>query len=101
MLFLGAEAHHVLDACAVVPTAIEDHDFAGRREVLHLALKIHLALFAIGWRGKATMRNTRGLTRSVMARMVPPFPAASRPSKTTITRRPLYLTQSCSLASSA
>src|SRR5215472_3730864 len=50
--------------------------------------------------GSATRRNTRGLTRSVIARIVPPFPAASRPSKTTITRRPLYLTQSWSLQSS-
>ena len=34
MLLLGAEAHHVFHAGAVVPAAIEDHDFAGRREVL-------------------------------------------------------------------
>ena len=50
--------------------------------------------------GSATNRKTRGLTRSVMALMVPPLPAASRPSKTMITRRPLYLTHSCSLHSS-
>ena len=42
--------------------------------------------------GSATTRNTRGLTRSVMARIVPPLPAASRPSKTTITRSPLCFT---------
>ena len=42
--------------------------------------------------GSATKRNTRGLTRSVSARIVPPFPAASRPSKTTMTRSPLNLT---------
>jgi hypothetical protein len=54
-----------------------------------------------GGAGRATRRNTQGLTRPVFARMVPPFPAASRPSKTTITRSPLYLTQSCSLHSSA
>src|SRR6201986_5107376 len=46
--------------------------------------------------GKATTRNTRGLTRSVSALIVPPLPAASRPSNTMTTRRPLYLTQSCS-----
>src|SRR5277367_5116044 len=51
--------------------------------------------------GRATTRKTRGLTRSVIARIVPPLPAASRPSKTTITRKPLYLTHSCSLQSSA
>ena len=28
-----AEAHHPLDARAVVPAAVEDHDLAGRREV--------------------------------------------------------------------
>ena len=36
--------------------------------------------------GSATSRNTRGLTRSVMALIVPPLPAASRPSHTTMTR---------------
>src|SRR5262249_48430014 len=46
--------------------------------------------------GSATTRNTRGLTRSVMALIVPPLPAASRPSKIRTTRRPLCLTQSCS-----
>ena len=32
--------------------------------------------------GRATTRNVRGLTRSVIALMVPPLPAVSRPSKT-------------------
>src|SRR5215472_10168359 len=50
--------------------------------------------------GSATRRNTRGLTRSVMAFIVPPLPAASRPSKIMIARRPLYFTHSCSLQSS-
>jgi hypothetical protein len=45
--------------------------------------------------GSATTRKVRGLTRSVMDRMVPPLPAASRPSKTTMIRSPLALTQSC------
>src|SRR5579864_2072350 len=49
--------------------------------------------------GRATTRNTRGLTRSVIALMVPPFPAPSRPSNTRMMRRPLYLTQSWSLQS--
>src|SRR5215510_2833806 len=44
----------------------------------------------------ATTRKTRGLTRSVRALITPPLPAASRPSKTTITRRPLALTHSWS-----
>src|SRR4051812_16260985 len=46
--------------------------------------------------GSATTRNTRGLTRSVIALIVPPFPAASRPSKITMTRRPLAFTHSWS-----
>src|SRR5579862_5525063 len=50
--------------------------------------------------GNATTRNTRGLTRSVMALMVPPLPAASRPSNTTTTRSPSRLTQSCKAHSS-
>ena len=32
--------------------------------------------------GSATTRNTRGLTRSVIALIVPPLPAPSRPSNT-------------------
>src|SRR4051812_12400028 len=49
--------------------------------------------------GSATTRKTRGLTRSVMALIVPPLPAPSRPSNTRMTRRPLYFTQSWSLQS--
>ena len=52
MLFLGAEAHHVLDARAVVPTAVEDHDFARGRKMLHVALDVHLRLLAVGRRGQ-------------------------------------------------
>jgi hypothetical protein len=33
--------------------------------------------------GRATTRKTRGLTRSVIRLIVPPFPAVSRPSNTT------------------
>src|SRR5690242_217001 len=51
--------------------------------------------------GSATMRNTRGLTRSVIALMTPPFPAVSRPSKTTTIFKPLCCTHSCSFTSSA
>src|SRR5262249_46767143 len=50
--------------------------------------------------GSATTRNTRGLTLSVIALIVPPLPAPSRPSKTTQTLSPLCLTHSCSLTSS-
>src|SRR6516225_7307291 len=44
--------------------------------------------------GSAATRNTRGLTRSVIALIAPPLPAASRPSKTTTTRSPFSRIQS-------
>jgi hypothetical protein len=50
--------------------------------------------------GSAMTRNTRGLTRSVIALMVPPLPAPSRPSNTTQTLSPLCCTQSWSFTSS-
>src|SRR6516225_5655931 len=45
--------------------------------------------------GRATTRNTRGLTRSVIRLIVPPFPAVSRPSNTTQILAPVALTHSC------
>ena len=45
-------------------------------------------------------RTTRGLVRSTMRLMVPPFPAASRPSKRTQMRKSVWTTHSCSLTSS-
>src|SRR5579864_4516889 len=42
----------------------------------------------------------RGLTGSMMRLMMPPFPAASRPSKMITMRALVALTQSCSLTSS-
>src|SRR5262249_31462197 len=51
--------------------------------------------------GSAMTRNTRGLTRSVIALIVPPFPAPSRPSNTMQTLSPLCSTQSWSFTSSA
>jgi hypothetical protein len=51
--------------------------------------------------GSATTLNTRGLTRSVIALMVPPFPAASRPSRTTTILCPVAFTHSWRWHSSA
>ena len=51
-LLLGAEAHHPLDAGAVVPAAVEDHDLAGGRQVRQVALDVHLRLLALGRRGQ-------------------------------------------------
>ena len=50
VLLLRAKAHHVFDAEAVIPTAVEDDDLARRREVRHVTLHIHLRLLAIGRR---------------------------------------------------
>src|SRR5260221_14523841 len=45
--------------------------------------------------GRATTRTTRGLTFSLRALMVPPLPAASRPSNKMITRSFFALTHPC------
>ena len=45
-----AEFHHPLDAGAVVPAAIKDHDFARCGQMSHIALDVHLRLFAFGGR---------------------------------------------------
>ena len=52
VLLVGAEAHHVLDAGAVVPAAIEQHDLAGRRQVRHVALEVPLRALAVVGRGQ-------------------------------------------------
>jgi hypothetical protein len=50
--------------------------------------------------GRAATRNTRGLTRSVIRLIVPPFPAVSRPSNTMQILAPDALTHSCMATSS-
>src|SRR6478752_6681553 len=45
MLLFGAKSHDVLDASAVVPTAIEDDDLTGRGKMRNVALEVHLRLF--------------------------------------------------------
>ena len=49
---------------------------------------------------KAVIRNTRGLTRSVIRLIVPPLPAVSRPSNTMQILAPVALTHSCMATSS-
>src|SRR5262249_12276934 len=51
-LVLGAEAHHALDASSVVPTPVEQHDLARRRQVVDVALEVPLALLPLGWRAE-------------------------------------------------
>ena len=52
VLLLGAEAHDVFDAGAVVPTAIENHDFTGGWKSLDVALQVQLGFLAIGRSGE-------------------------------------------------
>ncbi|MNL27681.1 hypothetical protein D3C87_1492850 [compost metagenome] len=47
-LLVAAEPHDPLDTGAVVPAAIEDHHFTGRRQVRQITLHIHLAFFPLG-----------------------------------------------------
>ena len=94
---VGAEAHDVLDAGAVVPAAVEQHDLAARRQLLrHSAGNTIGRARARSGVGSATMRQERGLRHSAMRLMTPPLPAASRPSKITTTCRPSSRTHSCS-----
>ena len=47
VLLVRAEAHHTLDAGPVVPRAIEQHDLAARRQVLHVTLEVPLAALLV------------------------------------------------------
>ena len=57
-ILLGrAEAHDVLDARAIVPAAIEEHDFSRCRQVRNVTLKVPLRLFALGRRSQCDDLN--------------------------------------------
>ena len=47
---VGAEAHHALDAGAVVPAAVEQHDLAAGRQMRDVALEIPLRALALARR---------------------------------------------------
>src|SRR5262249_51343626 len=47
VLVVRAEAHHVLDAGAVVPGAIEEHDLPGPGQVAYVALEVPLRALAV------------------------------------------------------
>src|SRR6266403_5246227 len=60
VFLLGTKSHDVFDPSAVVPAAVEDHDLARRRELLHVALHEHLRFFAIRWsRKRDDAKDTR------------------------------------------
>src|SRR5215471_7476656 len=50
MLTFVDKPHYIFDACPVVPTSVEDDDFACGGKVRNVALDIHLALFTIARR---------------------------------------------------
>src|SRR5262249_14595162 len=50
-LLRRAEAHDSLDTRPVVPTAVEDDDLAGCREVRQIPLDVHLRLLPLGGGG--------------------------------------------------
>src|SRR6516225_3604040 len=50
MFRLGAETHHIFDAGAVVPAAVEDDDFSCGREMFDVTLHEYLGLLPVGWR---------------------------------------------------
>src|ERR1035438_3690618 len=52
ILGLRAEAHHVLDSGAVVPTAVEQDDFSGGGQMRRVALKVPLRSLALRRRGE-------------------------------------------------
>src|SRR6185369_11137067 len=63
MLIFCAEAHDIFNASAVIPTAVEDHDFSSSRKMLHVTLNIHLRLLAVGWRRQCNnAKDTRAHT---------------------------------------
>src|SRR5262249_9775812 len=98
-LVFSAESHHPLHSGAIIPTAIEQHDFATGRQVAHIALKIPLGFLTLAGRWQS-LRQTRGFMRCVMRLMTPPLPAASRPSNNTTSLSLCSSTHSCSLISS-
>ncbi len=80
VLRLGAKAHHPLHPGAVVPTAVEQHEFGGRRQIRHIALEVPLRLIS---GGGFVQRHHAGIARrevlddalngAILARAVAPF----------------------------
>src|SRR5271165_1307202 len=80
VLLFRAKAHHVFDARAVIPTAIEDHDLTRSWKVLHVTLQIDLRLLPVRWcRQGDDAENARtnplgnGLDRPTFSRRIAPL----------------------------
>ena len=102
VLLVGAKPHHPLDPGPVVPAAVEQDDLAPGGELGHVALEVPLRRLPLG-RGRQghDPGEMRGFRYSVMRLIVPPFPAASRPSNEITRPFPSSRTHSCQLISSA
>src|SRR5262249_24871098 len=80
VLVLRAEIHHVLHSGSVVPAAVKDDDFTGRREVLNVTLNVEL-VFSPVRRGRQRRLAEYawasplhdGLDGPALARRVAPF----------------------------
>ena len=64
-LFRGTEAEDMFDHAAIVPAAIEEGDFATRRQMIDVALEIPLALF--GFAGFRKCNNPRAARIKIFA----------------------------------
>ena len=80
VFLVGAEAHDPLDAGAVVPAAVEQHDLAASREMRDVALEVPLAFVRARWvrgarrRGNARIETLRDpLDHAAFARGVAPL----------------------------
>ena len=97
VLVVRAEAHHVLDAGAVVPAAVEQDHLACRGQVCDVTLEVPLRPLALPRRGPGPRRGVARVQAQLIVLIAPPFPAASRPSKMITTRWPVNLIHSASL----
>jgi hypothetical protein len=77
-IFLRAKARYALDASAIVPAAVENHDFGRGRRMEQTSLHVHLRFFTFCGRGQRHAPKRAGLTRSVIALMTSPLPAPSQ-----------------------
>ena len=60
IFLIGTKTHDALDAGAVVPAAVEQHNFTSGRQMRHITLEIPLGAFAIVRRGQGgDAANTR------------------------------------------
>ncbi len=87
VLVLRAEAHHALDAGAVVPAAVEEHDLPGGRELRGVTREVPLrplALGGCGERGDAAGARVQvggdALDHTVLARRVAPLEDNDEPT---------------------